>query len=245
MKQITLLMIAGALSLGPSLAGAFEGNLVTCHPTVGVEATAELKPGLDCNETKNRLKVAALLDGCSSNSGAPWDTWAAGKVNSKISSTNAALISRVTISLKGVGFSSCLLGGTSLSSASAAAAKLTFFDASGVNKVKGGKGQAFGEISGDLATQEAVFEGFMTKGFGAGAQIRVVVGVDVTDPINSTLVTCNAGSLCPPDIDTRIEEIALITTASSLVRIDFRNNADCVGNNDPYSCCTGSGTGNC
>lgn len=184
-----------------------------------------------------------------------WDVWRAGKYNSKIRSADAATIDNVEVDLKGQAFGSCNFSGGPNSFEASAAGKFTFFDAGG-EKVKGGKGKFFGTIGGDLGTQSASTEGLVTKGFAAGGKIRILIGIDLAGPsdctddevspgsCNANILSCNLGLACPPFF-TPSFHLDLVTTPTSLFRIDIEDNADCVGSNDPFPCCMGAGTGNC
>jgi hypothetical protein len=280
MKGFRILAVAGAVALAPTVASAFNGNLVTCTPTGGIKTQAFLKPGLQCAELKNKLIIKkSAMDGCSATAassggtgfctkaGKPsacctgvgtgvgctvWDIWSAGKLNSKITGANAALIDNVLIDIKGQAFGSCNFSGSANSFAASGAAKLAFLDAGG-NKVKGGKLQAFGTVGGDLATQSAETSGLVTKGFAAGAKINILIGIDLggasdcgdgAGSCNGNVLSCNLGFACPPDIAPSYI-LDLITNGTSELSIHIEDNSDCTANDDPYPCCTGAGTGNC
>jgi hypothetical protein len=207
--------------------------------------TATLNPGLSCDNANNKISVKTTLDNCSATAPGPfWDDWAAGKIGGKITSANAATVANAAISVKAVTFGSCNFAGVGNSYTAAGAGKLTLLAADGVTKVKGGGGQFFAIVGGDLSTQSASLSGVMTKGFGAGAKIQTLIGLDLANPANANVLACNLGSVCPPPI-TPSTSLALITDANSVTRVDIQNNADCTANNAPFPCCTGAGTGNC
>ncbi len=250
-KSIRILAVAGAFSLAPSFASAFDGELIECDPTDGVEATVELGPGLDCPEQLNKLKLsigaktANAFDGCDAVSGgAPWDFWAANKYGSKITAASAALVDSAELKLKGSAFGSCNLSGSTNSAGAYMTGGFTFLDAIG-EKVKGGKGSLIARVGADLPSQSAALNGVVSKGFGSGAVIRALAGLDVGNPINGNLLGCNLGLTCPPPLGAPIEVIILETNAASILRIGFPTNANCAAVNDPYDCCSGAGTGTC
>jgi len=251
MKSMKILAVAGAFALVPSFASAFDGELIECDPTDGVESTVELAPGLDCPEQVNKLKLsvgdktANSFDGCDAISGgAPWSFWEAGKYGSKISAANAALIDHAELKVKGGAFGSCNLSGSTNSAGAYMTGGFTFKDAIG-EKVKGGKGSMIARVGADLPSQSAALNGIVSKGFGVGAVIRALAGLDVGNPINGNLLGCNLGLTCPPPLGAPIEVIILETNAASILRIGFPSNANCTAANAPYDCCTGAGTGSC
>lgn len=245
------LMLVGAIAVAPATAIAFTGNLLHCDPTDGLSSVVAFSKGLACAETPNKLKLQIRdkdgnsIDGCNAVSGgAPWDLWAANKVGSKITQANAALIDHVELKMKGTVFSSCNLSGSATSSPATVTGQVAFKDALG-NRIKGGKANFIAKVGADLPTQSAVLNGIINKGFGVGAEIRVQVGLDVGNPVNGNIVACNLGLVCPPDLPQPVEELALVTLPSSVLRIDVTSSAACVGVNDPFDCCTGAGTGSC
>jgi hypothetical protein len=302
-KTFTLLAALGAFALAPSIASAFTGNLVTCSPTAGTPTVVKLKPGLSCATEKNKIQIKkSLMDGCSATTAAGtstafckkagkpspcctgegtgvgcnvWDVWQGNKLNSKITAADAALIDSVSIDLKAQSFGSCNFSGSPDSFSASGAGKFTFFDAAG-DKVKKGKAKFYGTVGGDLTTQSASTTGLITKGFAAGAKVKILIGIDLAgasdcdltkkckaagDPwgcctdkktgscggvgsCNGNILACNLGLACPPTFQPSFF-LDLITTPSSVFRIDIEDNADCVGNNDPFPCCTGAGAGNC
>jgi len=261
-KFVLLGVGASALGLTPSPARAFHGNLLTCTPTAGMSVKASISPGLTCTDTTNKIQVSASrkngnqIDNCFANLAASWATWATVKIGSKIAPLDVARISKADVSLKATGFGSCNLSGDATSYTSAGSGKFTLYAADGVTKIKGGQGSFFGRVLGDLPTQSALTLGVVTKGFGAGAALQVQIAIDFAGPslcgmtnCNALLLSCNTGAICPPDIfgggQAPITTLDLITAASSNFRIDFPDNADCVGAGNPLRCCTGAGTGTC
>lgn len=297
------LVTAAIFALVPASANAFTGNLVTCSPTAGQETVVKVKPGLSCDTVKNKILIKkAPMDNCIATAAAGtstafckkagkpspcctgegtgagctvWDVWQGNKLNSKIGSSDALSIDSVSIDLKAQAFGTCNFSGDPDSFSASGAGKFTFFDSFG-DKVKKGKGKFFGTIGGDLATQSASTTGLITKGFAAGAKIRILIGLDLAgssdcdltkkcdgpgDPwgcctgkkegtcggagsCNGNVLACNVGSACPPAIPPSFL-LDLVTSPTSEFRIDIEDNADCVANDDPFSCCTGAGTGNC
>jgi hypothetical protein len=266
---------AAIIALAATPLHAFTGNLVRCTPSLGTGVVVTLKKGLTCTESLNKIQVKATvktgnaIDGCVANAAAPWDAWAAGKVASKISAANAALINRADVMIKASTYGSCNFGGSPDSYGASGAGKLTFYDAVG-NKVKGGKGSFFASVAGDLATQSALARGLMTKGFGAGGLIQVQIAIDIGAPENGLVVACNAGAICPPDpfgnnakctglgtptacctgskegtCVAPITQLVLATNANSNLSIDLPDNDNCTGPSEPIFCCTGAGTGTC
>jgi len=260
MKMITkVLVFTCAFALVPSFAHAFSGIYVECAPTAGIGAVVSVKKGLTCDEKTNKLKLKVAtktsnaFDNCNAVAGgAPWDVWSLGKWGSKITQANAATIALAELQAKGTAFGSCNLGGSPNSAGANMSGKFTFKDITGLIKVKGGKGAFVARVGADVPTQSAVLNGIVNKGMGVGGIIRVIAGLDVANPLNSDLLSCNLGFLCPPDsfndpnnpIDP-IESIALLTLSSSRLRIGAPVNSDCTGVNDPWDCCTGAGTGSC
>jgi hypothetical protein len=251
MKNMKILAVAGAFALVPSFASAFDGELLECDPTDGVPAIVEVGPGLDCVEQLNKLKLsvgdktANSFDGCDAVSGgAPWSFWEANKYGSKISAANAALVDHAELKVKGTAFGSCNLGGSTNSAGAFMTGSFTLKDAVD-EKVKGGKGSLIARVGADLPSQSAALNGIVSKGFGAGAVIRALAGLDILATENGNLLGCNTGSYCPPDLPVPIETIHLKTNTASVLRIGFPTNPNCAGVNDPYDCCTGAGTGSC
>jgi hypothetical protein len=254
-KSMKILAVAGAFALVPSFASAFDGELVECDPTDGVASLVEVSPGLDCNEQVNKLKLSVgdktgnSFDGCDAVSGgAPWAVWELGKYGSKISAANAAAIDHAELKVKGAAFGSCNLSGSANSAGAYMTGGFTFKDAIG-EKVKGGKGSLIARVGADLPSQSAALNGIVSKGFGAGAVVRALAGLDIGAPENSDLLACNLGLICPPTPSESatypVTLIALKTNSSSVLRIGFPTNANCTAANVPYDCCTGAGTGSC
>jgi len=257
-KRLTVLAVAGAFALVPSMASAFHGLLVSCDPTDFVPSGVTVKKGLTCAEATNKLaitvgtKTANAVDGCAYNAAAPWSVWEAGKWASKISAANAALIAQMEIKAKGAAFGSCNLSGSTNGASAYMAGKFTFLDVSGLNKVKGGKGAFISRVGADVPTSSAILNGIVNKGFGVGGLIKVQVGLDTGDPGNDNLLACNTGFLCPPDAfndpNNPIDPIGFIvlqTLPSSVANIGYPDDSDCAAANDPFDCCTGAGTGSC
>lgn len=265
-KGATILsaLAVGALALAPSAASAFHGNLVNCAPTVGVGVPAKLSPGLVCTDSLNKLTFSATgktgnqLDGCAADLAAPWASWSAAKVASKITAADAALINKADVTIKATAFGPCMLSGdaTTYVPLAAGAGKVTFYAADGATKVKGGANQFYARIAADLPTQSALAIGLVTKGLGAGATIEVQIGIDLagtsqcgTMSCLELIVGCNAGAICPPDVfaggQAPITTLDLKTDPNSYLRIAIPDNADCTGPSTPLHCCTGAGTGTC
>ena len=256
-KMIRVLAIAGAsagiFALAPSLASAFNGNLVRCTPTAGISSNVFLKPGLTCTDTLQKIQVSTTiklgnpLDGCVANVAAPWNAWATGKVGSKISAADAALIAKADVVIKAATFGSCNFSGDPVSSSAAGAGKFAFYDIGG-NPVSGGKGSFFARVAGDLPTISVLALGLVTKGFGAGAAIQIKSGIDLANPVNALILGCNTGAICPPNVfppTPPITTLALTTVLGSNLSIDIPDNANCTGPDAPIHCCTGVGTGTC
>jgi len=267
-RDVLSLLVAGFATAGlfastAAPAHAFHGTLINCSPTAGIAIPAAFSPGLTCADAANKIKVAATarsgnqLDQCTANNLAPWDSWAANKYGSKISGAAAASISKVDVVIKGSSIGSCNLAGDYGSVIASGAGKLTFYDSTGLNKVKGGKGAFYARIAGDALSASAVARGIMTKGIAVGAQIEIVFGIDPSGTTqcgaygcNGLIFACNIGYLCPPDSFSSgeahpITTLDLRTDAYSKVIIYLPNNADCTGPGTPYFCCTDVGTGTC
>jgi hypothetical protein len=260
-KFISILAATTATWLAPSLASAFHGNLVTCHPTAGVQSVAKISPGLTCNDALEKTSVAATgkngnqVDNCAANGAAPWNAWAAGKIG-KITAAGASSISKMDVSLKTTAFGSCLLTGDAISYTASGAGKFQFYTADGVTKIAGGGGSFFATIGQGASLLNLLTRGLVTKGFGVGAAIEIQTSLDLAGPTqcgmtscNGLLLACNTGAICPPDVfgggQAPITAIDLITDASSHVTIQIPDNSDCTGAGTPLHCCTGAGTGTC
>lgn len=290
MKSIKVLAAAGAIALVPTVASAFSGNLIECVPTAGQKVVVSLSPGLQCDTITNKIKIkGAVSDNCVIGAGtlaAPdslafcvaaldpvpcctgvgtgptctlWDAWAGGKLGSKILGTDVTTVDFVSVDLKSTVFGSCNFGGNPDSIGAGGAGKFALYN-SQLEKVAGGKGQFFGTVGGDIATQSAATAGLVTKGFGAGANLKISIGIDFggasdcnddetenDGSCNGNILACNVdyASTCPvPGIPPSFA-LDLISDANSVFRIDIQDDADCVANNDPFPCCTGAGAGNC
>jgi hypothetical protein len=257
-KSIRILAVAGAFALVPSFASAFDGRLIECDPTDGVSALVGVKPGLQCAEIVNKLslsigaKTANAFDNCNANvetPDPPWAYWELNKYGSKISAANAASITDAELKVKGAAFGSCNLGGSTNGAGAYMTGGFTFTNAIG-EKVKGGKGSMIARVGADLPSQSAALNGIVSKGFGAGAVVRALAGLDIGAPENADLLGCNLGAICPPDPMTEtatypIAAIALKTNASSILRIGFPTDAQCTASASPWDCCTGAGAGSC
>lgn len=251
-KSITVLAIAGAcaglFALAPSRANAWSGNLIKCSPSGGVESIVTVSPGFDCTETKNKLGVGfALLDGCTPSATAPWDAWAAAKFGSTISSTNAATIKAISISLKALAMGTCNFSAT-LTDADAGAGgsgKFALYsDAAGTTKVKGGKGAYLAQVTGGMISGNLSggFSGLVTKGFGLNGEIFITIGIDPT--ANTGILDCNTGAACPPDpTGAPITALHMKTVAGNEVVIGFPLSTECEDKSIPYHCCEAAGAG--
>lgn len=255
-KSMRILAAAGAFALVPSFASAFDGELVECLPTAGASALVSVKPGLQCAEIVNKLALSVnaddgnAFDNCDAVAGgAPWAAWAIAKYGSKIEAAAAAAIDRANFKVKGAAMGSCNLGGSANSAGAYMTGGFSFIDAAG-EKVKGGKGSMIARVGADLPSQSAALNGIVSKGFGAGAVVRALAGLDIGAPENADLLGCNLGAICPPDPMTEtatypVTQIALKTNAASVLRIGFPTDAQCTASADPWDCCTGAGAGSC
>lgn len=243
-RNFKMFVLAGAVAVLPSMASAFSGKLVECLPAINTPTDVLVSPGLGCDTVLNKFAIDAMVDGCTANAAAPWDTWAANKVGGKMPASEVANVAKAQLKVKGTVYGSCNFAGSTDSATGALAGKLALFRSDGATKIAGGKGAFFANVGGDLATQSARLQGLMTKGFGAGAQISVLIGIDLANPNNSNVLACNLGAVCPPPI-TPSTILSLVTTASSSVVIGYPQDSDCTAGGAPYPCCTGAGTGNC
>ncbi len=243
-------MAAGVFALIPSAVSAFEGNLVTCLPSVAATSVATFNPGLDCTAHFSKIAVKALFNGrdpsksnpitnCTSNAAAPWADWATGKFASKITATDAALISEADVTVAAVTFGTCNFGGTPTSFGASGGGSITFRDATHT-KVKGGSGSYYGKVAGDIATQSAQVVGLMIKGFAVGANVLVQVAIDLAGPDNGTFLSCNTGSLCPPD---SFAPKGNASCAGKVTDAECCQSKTCTGLATPDACCTGAGLG--
>lgn len=251
-KTYRKLVLGGLLALIPSVASAYPGSgesglLIACDPTDGVANIVEVKPGLTCDEQKNKIKLETILDGCSADPNAPWDAWADAGYPSKMTATSAGTVSAISLSLKAVTYGSCNFGGSATSFTASGGGKFALLTSAG-DKVKGGKGSLYASVGGDLMTGSAAAKGLVTKGFMAGAQIAAAVGLDLAAPENQAILACNIGAACTmPGMDDIPPQaaLALKTSSTSYLKIGSAENVDCTGAAAPWACCTGSGTGNC
>jgi hypothetical protein len=241
---IHVALFAGALALAPTMARAFTGILVQCDPTDGVAIPVTLSPGLDCNDSVNKIAVAASMDGCSANASAPWGAWSTAKYPTKITQAAATALTAGSIALKvkAKTYGSCNFSGSTTSARGSGAAKYTILDNTGAVKV--GKGAAFGTVGGDLASQSAKLDGLITKGDITGAELSILIGIDISSPNNANILACNLGAVCPPPIPPATT-LDGKTTPTTHLWIGFPDNASCTGLNLPWVCCTGAAAGNC
>jgi hypothetical protein len=216
-----------------------------------VGSRIDVKKGLDCTERTNKLtldlqdKTGNSFDGCDAISGgAPWALWKANKWGSSITAANAALIHHAEVKAKGASFGTCNLSGSPNAAGTYIAGDITFKDAAG-EMVKQGKGSFVARSGVDIPRQSIVFDGIMSKGFGVGSVLRVLVGVHVNNAANGDLLGCNIGTLCPPGLANPIKTIFLSTNEHSRLRIGLPANADCTADGDPWDCCSGFSTGTC
>ncbi len=258
-----ILVAAGVFTLTPLPASAFHGNLLRCTPALGHKSAANFKPGLTCQDAKNKVsvgltgKAGTQVDSCVGNAGAPWTAWEDGKIQ-KISAADVATINALDISIKGLTFGSCNFTGDANSYTAYASGKFQAFN--GGTKIKGGGGAVFSRVAGDTATTSAVALGVVTKGFGVGALIETQIGLDLAGTTvcgattcNNLILACNTGAICPPDVfdpnahsgDTPVTTLDLITIPSSHLSIDLPSNDDCTGAGTPIKCCTGVSAGTC
>ena len=207
MKSMRFLAAAGLLAaVGAAPAFGWTGELVQCTATAGTPIDVTFKKGLSCKDTLNKIGIKidatvapgqpnGAVDGCVANPAAPWDAWVAGKLG-KTSAADAANIGRASVSIKGQTFGSCNFGGSPTSGGASGAGAVTFFDAAGVNKIKGAKLKFFGTVSGDVATFSAQAVGLVTKGLGVGGDISIGIGLDLAAPENGLVLACNTGGVC-------------------------------------------------
>jgi hypothetical protein len=251
-KSMSFLAVAGMgvgmFALTASPANAFHGNLVTCTASAGIAIPVSLKPGLTCTPTLNKVAIKIgpatgnALNNCAANPLAPWNAWAANKVM-KITAGDAASVSHLGLNIKATAFSICDLasGGATTYQPSGAAKFQLYSDAIGT-KVAGGGGAAYAAVG--AAGAAAALRGIVTKGFGVGAAIQTVVGIDLGDPLNGPIAACVLAT-CPAYAGTPATTLNLKTDGVSQVRIDVPSNDDCTGAGTPILCCTGVGTGTC
>ena len=235
-------------ALAPSSALAFHGNLVVCTPSAGIAIPVPLSPGLTCTDATSKITLVAsaatgnALNNCVGNGAAPWDTWAAGGVGSKIPAASVPTISTLSLKVKAKTFGICNFSGDANSLGANGAGKFQFFsDAAQTLKVKGAGGSVFGRIG--AAGAAAAITGLVTKGFGVGQRFQAVSAIDLGDPNNGCVISCNDPfDVCPTSPCTTINVKA---DGSGKIRIDVPSNDDCTGAGAPMTCCTGAGTGTC
>lgn len=262
-------IVAGAVTVGVVAlvsqgAQAYTGPIMTCVPTgaaLGQTVVATFKPGLTCAATNAKLgvtvsaKAANQLNGCSTIvPAATWTEWATAKVASKITATDAASITNVDVSLKGVTYGSCNFAGSTTTLSANAAGKLTFY-AGAATKVKGGAAQFYGRVAGDGLTFSAATLGIITKGFAQGSKIAIQLPINGLDPANALWGFCNGAAL-PADCSNTdpfanpanlpLTALNLITTTNTYLEIFSGKPSDCTGAGVPLKCCTAAGAGgNC
>jgi len=242
-KGILSLAVAGSVAMLAAQASAFTGDLIKCSPNAGDSYYISFKKGLTCTESlnkvgfKNKVKDGNGFDNCVANANAPWDEWAAGKY-SKVTDANAALIAQADLSLKGVSFGTCNLGGSTNSAGASGAGKLQFYDALG-NKVKGAALSFYGTVAGDASDPMNVqgnVIGLVTKGVAPGADVVINVAINLGDPENGLLTGCNIGAICPPDVfsipkgdpghQSPITNLKVVTSASSYILVSRGDSSD-------------------
>jgi hypothetical protein len=259
---------AGAFVIAPTLANAWSGNLVSCNGPAfppGAKYDVTVKPGMDCTSVNNKLqlKKVAFQNCDATTGGAPWAIWLTNKVY-KLEATAAAAIDQALVDIKGVTFGTCNFTQDTVSANGAnGTAKVTFLDSAG-EKVKNAKFQAAITISGDVVNTRVSGDGLVTKGMGTGAWVTMRIGLGAnnglcageedpfacctgagtgtcTDIVGCQGLpdTCNTAPAAP------ITAIPLLATPASVLRVDFLDNADCLGPNDPFVCCSGAGAGTC
>jgi len=239
----------GLLGLTPSSARAFHGSLVVCTPPAGIAIPVPVSPGLTCTDATSKIAVTLgaatgnAITNCVGNAGAPWDTWAAGGVGSKITGATAATISTLSLKFKAKTFGICNFSGDANSLGASGTGKFQFFtDAAQTIKVKGGGGSAFASVG--AAGASAAIVGLVTKGFGVGQRFQAAAGIDLGDPNNGCIISCNDPfDVCPAAPG--CVAINAKTDGTGQIRIDVPSNADCTGAGTPMGCCTGAGTGTC
>lgn len=208
------LALAGSFVFAASQASAWSGELVRCEMTPGTPVDVNFKPGLICAERLSKITIVAKVknkdankaplnnafDGCVHNAAAPWDVWRAGKYG-KTSAADAAFLdgSLAEVTLKGIAFGSCDLGGSPTSGGAGGGGKIGFVyeDSPGkFKKVKGAAFSFFGNVAGDAATFSATAVGLITKGMATGGRVAVSIGLDLANPDNGLLLACNLGTIC-------------------------------------------------
>jgi hypothetical protein len=192
-------------------------NVVTCTPTAGLKTTATVKPPMVNNVSPDAalgIALSATLDGCTANA-AQLAAW----VPSKLGGTaNGAMIAKVAISLKTKAFGTCNFAAPDAGAYPASGTlSLKWLDAGSKTVAKTTPTSAYVRVSGNLATVSADADGIATKGVGIGSNVHTSVGFDLASPINAPVLACNTGPYSGPSIT----QIALITTASSVVSLDF------------------------
>src|SRR5262249_2211232 len=156
-----------------------------------------------CTDATSKINITVgaatgnALNNCVPNNAAPWDTWAAGGVGSKISNASAATISTLSLKVKAKTFGICNFSGDANSLGANGSGKFQFFtDAAQLIKVKGGGGAIFGTVG--AAGTNAALTGLVTKGFGIGQRFQATVGIDLGDPNNGCVISCNDPfDVCP------------------------------------------------
>jgi hypothetical protein len=234
-KKISLAIAAGAFALAPSLANAFTGTLIECVNGPNSSATATIKPGLNCQNTKNTMTVKTTggsIGGCSDQLGvndAYWDNWKKGGTGNTLKTADAPSINKADVTIKAKAYGSCNFGGGADSAKAWGSGTIKFLDAGGA-AVPGGTSKFSARIAGDIATTSAQMIGIVTGGPGAGGSVFIQVPLDIPSLLTSPLLGCNTNpAFCSPD--------------------PFGKGAGggtgCTAAGTPYPCCTGKNTGTC
>jgi len=241
-----------ALALAPSSARAFHGNLVRCTPSAGIAIPAPISPGLSCTDSVSKLSVSVgiksgnVINNCvatggTSPSAAQWDQWATDGIN-KVGSAGAASISTASLKFKAKVYGICNFSGDANSLGASGSGKFQFFsDLAQTLKVKNAGGSMVGNVA--AAGTSSALVGLITKGFGLGGRFQTLIGIDLGDPNNGCIISCNDPfDVCPASPCTTVNTK---TDGTGQLRIDAASNADCTGALTPMTCCTGAGTGTC
>ncbi len=243
---------AGAVALQPSAASAFHGNLVDCHPSAAVAGIMNLKPGLNCTDSLNKITVSLnakggnQIDNCVGNFATGiWTAWAAANFGSKASATDVSAINKADVSMKAVVYGICDFNGDVNSSGTSGAGKFQFYDPTGT-PIKTGKGSFFGVVK--VQGVQALASGVVTKGFGVGSTIEATMNIDLVacagNPNCMQFLACNVVG-CPPAGSTLVTQLNIVGGGAARVIIQIPSNSDCIAPGDPLSCCTGAGIGTC
>ena len=215
--ELALSLALGAVALAAPSARAAV-NVVTCNPTDGLASVATASPPLVNNVSTDAsygLQLQTRIDGCTANA-AQLNNWVPAKLGG---TPNGALIDKADVKLKVKGFGTCdFTNPTPAAYPASGKLQVKWLDGSGSGVPKATPSSAYVRVKGDPMTFSAISDGVVTKGLGMGADIHSEISFDLASLTNTSLLVCN---LVPPYTGPALTEIALLTTASSTLSIDF------------------------